>query len=306
MQVIKDSPGLRAALESPRRQGKRIALVPTMGALHAGHGSLVQSARARCDLVVTSVYVNPTQFGPAEDMAAYPRDTEGDRAKLEAWGCDILFLPRDADMYPDGLGGVRVSPPPGLVAGLCGPRRPGHFEGVLTVVLKLLNLMRPHAAFFGQKDYQQWRLISQMAQDLLTGVEIVRCPIVREPEGLALSSRNAYLSPEQRRQGLVLSRALAATLDKFRRGERRTTELVAAGRAVWDAMTEGDEPSLEYLEVVDAATLQPVAELTGDGLAALAGRVGRARLIDNAVLADDSPDLGLLDLGRGTLFSRLA
>ncbi len=308
MQVIKDGPALRSALAAPRRNGKRIGLVPTMGALHAGHGSLVTTARSRSDVVVASVFVNPTQFGPTEDLAAYPRDPDGDRLKLESWGCDILFMPRAEDVYPLGLEGVRVGPPADLIAGLCGQRRPGHFAGVLTVVLKLLNLVRPDMAFFGQKDFQQWRVIEHMAADLLTGVDIVRCPTVREPDGLAMSSRNAYLSGEERARALVLSRSLATALDRFRAGERSASALRTAAMRAWDSINDGETeaPILDYLEILDARTLAPVAELTTEGVAAIAARVGKARLIDNVVLAEDSPDLGLLNVTRGTLFSRLA
>lgn len=331
MQVIQDPGTLQSALRGPRRGGKRIGLVPTMGALHAGHGSLVAAARARCDVVVASVFVNPTQFGPAEDLEAYPRDADGDRRKLESWGCDILFMPRDTDMYPRGLDGVRIQPPAGLVSSLCGPRRPGHFAGVLTIVLKLLNLTRPDMAFFGQKDFQQWRVIQHMAEDLLTGVEIVRCPTVREPDGLAMSSRNAYLTPAERSRALALSRSLAAALALFRAGERSAARLRKGALDAWEAFNEGeaDPPRLEYLEIVDASTLEPIAEIGGtaaeigaggrpreagekpgasgaEALAAIAARLGRARLIDNVLLAENSPDFGLLDLDRGTLFSRLA
>lgn len=308
MQVIKDARALESTLQAPRRAGKRIGLVPTMGALHAGHGSLVKAARSRCDVVVATVFVNPTQFGPTEDLEAYPRDTEGDRFKLESWGCDILFMPQDSDVYPLGLDGVRIQPPAALVSGLCGPRRPGHFAGVLTVVLKLLNLARPHMAFFGQKDFQQWRVIQHMAADLLTGVEIVRCPTVRETDGLAMSSRNAYLAPEERARALVLSRTLAAVLDRFRTGERNSEALRVAAMQAWQNFNDGEAspPQLEYLEVVDAGTLAPVPEIGAEGVAAIAARLGKARLIDNVLLAEDSADLALLSASRGTLFSRLA
>jgi pantoate--beta-alanine ligase len=308
MQVVKDAAALAAALEGPRKAARRIGLVPTMGALHAGHASLVRAARPTCDVVVASIFVNPTQFGPAEDLAAYPRDPDGDRMKLADWGCDVLFLPRVETMYPAGTDSVRVMPPVHLVERLCGPTRPVHFPGVLTVVLKLFQLVRPHAAFFGQKDYQQWRVIAHMAADLLTGVEIVRCPTVREADGLAMSSRNAYLTPPQRAQAVALSRTLAAALDRYRAGERDVAALRQAAMSMWLGLTEdeAEKPALEYLEVLDGDTLGPVPLLDQAGVAAIAARVGKARLIDNAILSDDSPDLGLLDLTRGTLFSRLA
>ncbi|MBM3276099.1 MAG: pantoate--beta-alanine ligase [Candidatus Sericytochromatia bacterium] len=308
MQVAKDAAALAAALEGSRKAGKRIGLVATMGALHAGHSSLVRAARAKCDVVVASIFVNPTQFGPTEDLAAYPRDPDGDRMKLADWGCGVLFLPTVDTMYPAGTESVRVMPPAGLMERLCGPTRPVHFPGVLTVVLKLFQLVRPHAAFFGQKDYQQWRVIAHMAADLLTGVEIVRCPTVREADGLAMSSRNAYLTPDQRAQAVALSRALAAALDRYRAGERDVAALRHSAMSMWLGLTEdeADKPDLEYLEVLDGDTLAPVPRLDGAGVAAIAARVGKARLIDNAILSDDSDDLGLLDLTRGTLFSRLA
>ena len=266
-----------------------------MGALHEGHGSLVTLARRHADLVVVSVFVNPTQFGPAEDLASYPRDLAADASKLAAWGADALFAPDVETVYPLGLDGVRVEPAPGLVAGLCGRSRPGHFAGVLTVVLKLFNLVRPDVAVFGQKDYQQFRVIASMVEDLCLPVELVRAPIVRSPEGLALSSRNAYLSPSEREYAVALNRTLAAVLGRYLECERDPIVLAGAGLACWSE-SAGGQVGLEYLEVLDGRTLQPVGVLDGEGVAAIAARVGAARLIDNVVLAADSPDLPLLEL----------
>ena len=266
-----------------------------MGALHEGHGSLVTLARRHADLVVASVFVNPTQFGPAEDLDRYPRDLAADAAKLAAWGADALFAPAVSTVYPLGLDGVRVEPAPGLLATLCGPSRPGHFAGVLTVVLKLLELVRPDVAVFGQKDYQQFRVIASMVEDLCLPVELVRAPIARSPDGLALSSRNAYLGATERAAALGLSRALAAVLGRYQEGERDPRALVGIGLARWQEIA-GGPAGLEYLEVLDGRTLQPVGNLAGEGVAAIAARVGPARLIDNVALVADSPDLGLLEL----------
>ncbi len=266
-----------------------------MGALHEGHGSLVTLARRHADLVVASVFVNPTQFGPAEDLARYPRDLETDAAKLAAWGADALFAPDVDTVYPLGLEGVRIEPAPGLVARLCGRSRSGHFAGVLTVVLKLFNLVRPDVAVFGQKDYQQFRVIAAMVEDLCLPIEVLRAPIVRSPDGLALSSRNAYLSSQERESALALNRTLAAVLGRYREGERDPVALGRVGMARWNEIA-GGQAGLEYLEVLDGKTLQTVDKLDGEGVAAIAARVGPARLIDNVALAADSPDLFLFDL----------
>lgn len=270
-----------------------MALVPTMGALHDGHGSLVKIARQHSEAVLASVFVNPTQFAPAEDFESYPRDLDADAGKLATWGADALFAPDAGTMYPLGLDGVRVQPASHLLGKLCGPLRPGHFAGVLTVVLKLLNLARPAVAVFGQKDYQQFRVIEHMVRDLHLPIELVRAPIVRAPDGLALSSRNAYLSATERDEALALSWSLARVLATYLEGERDTRALARTGADAWGNFAP-KTASLEYFEILDGATLTEVPILEGEGIAAIAARLGSARLIDNVALAPDSPDRPLL------------
>ncbi|MBP6631426.1 MAG: pantoate--beta-alanine ligase [Kofleriaceae bacterium] len=278
-EVIRDPAAMRARCEDLRRDGLRLAVVPTMGALHEGHLTLLRAARAAADVVVLTIFVNPTQFGPSEDLSRYPRDEAGDLAKARTCGLDLAFCPDAAAMYPAGsqtFVEVRA-----LAQPLCGASRPGHFAGVATIVSKLLNLTRPHVAFFGEKDYQQLAVIRRMVRDLDLGVDIVGVPIVREADGLALSSRNAYLSPAQREQALALSRALAAGRACFAGGERRADAVVAAARAILDATPE---VRLDYLELRDAAELTELSTVTGPALLAVAAFVGTTRLIDNTVL----------------------
>ncbi|MBN2171089.1 MAG: pantoate--beta-alanine ligase [Candidatus Krumholzibacteriota bacterium] len=266
-----------------RAAGERVGLVPTMGNLHEGHLSLLRLARARCERVVASIFVNPTQFGPDEDYAAYPRTLAADLAALAAVGCDVAFVPEARELYPRGGGGgddVTVK----LAWGqdrLCAARRPGHFDGVLTVVARLFNAVLPDAAWFGQKDAQQALMVRRMTEALRFPVEVRLGPTVREPDGLALSSRNAYLSPTERREATALSRALAAAGAALRSGERDPERLAAAGREVLAAAAG---LTTEYFAVVDPETLAPPAAV-GDGLLLMAGaaRLGRARLIDNQV-----------------------
>ena len=262
-----------------RQSGKTIGLVPTMGALHAGHASLIRAARAQTDYVVVSIFVNPTQFGPNEDFSRYPRTIESDRELCAAVGTDLIFVPTPAEMYPKGFcTEVAVK---GLEDHLCGPLRPGHFRGVATVVLKLFNIVLPDIAFFGQKDAQQVRIVEQMARDLdlLVKVEIV--PTVREADGLAMSSRNRYLDPDQRRRASVLYRSLEKVRDLVARGERDVAKLEAALVAEL-ASTPG--ASVDYARIVDAATLQPIERLERPALAAVAVYLGATRLIDNITL----------------------
>ena len=237
---------MRAASRAVRRAGKRLGFVPTMGALHEGHLSLVRAARASTDVVAASIFVNPTQFGPNEDLAKYPRSFERDRELLEREGVELLFAPSVEEMYP--AGGVTWVTVEGLSDKLDGRSRPGHFRGVTTVVAKLFHIVEPDAAFFGQKDAAQVAIIRRMVRDLNLPVEIVVCPIVREPDGLAMSSRNAYLSPEQRKQALVLHRSLMRVQELADAGERDAAKLVAAGREEF-----GEESSvrLDYFEIVD-------------------------------------------------------
>jgi len=256
-----------------------VGLVPTMGYLHAGHVSLVQRARRDNDHVAVSLFVNPTQFGPGEDLSRYPRDLDRDRAQLEQAGCDLLFVPGVADMYPAGPGTLvdtgEVSRP------LEGERRPGHFQGVATVVLKLLNIVQPQRAYFGQKDAQQLGVIRTMVRDLDVPVEIVGCPTVREADGLALSSRNSYLDPDDRRAAPVLHRALTAARRLWEQGERRGEALRETMRRVL-----ADEPRarVDYVSVADPLTFRELDAMDGPALLSLAVFVGRARLIDNLAL----------------------
>jgi pantoate--beta-alanine ligase len=277
LQVIEDPREMRIRSEDLRRDARVIVLVPTMGYLHDGHVSLLREGRGRGDALVISIFVNPTQFGPSEDFARYPRDLAGDLDKARAAGVDLAFVPSVAAMYPrEPLTRVLVDK---LADGLCGPRRPGHFAGVATVVAKLFQLCQPNVAIFGEKDYQQLTVIRRMVADLDLGVEVVGMPIVREPDGLAMSSRNAYLSPEDRVRALSLSRALAAAEARFRAGERDAARLVETARA-----TIVDGVTIDYVELVDADMLQPLAAVTRPAVLALAAFVGATRLIDNRVL----------------------
>jgi pantoate--beta-alanine ligase len=274
-------PELRRWVREARDGGRRVALVPTMGSLHEGHLRLVDEARRRADAVVMSVYVNPLQFGPNEDLARYPRDLARDRTLAGARGVDALFVPADAVMYPPGSE-IRVIPGP-TADRWEGAARPGHFAGVLTVVAKLFHLVEPDVALFGRKDIQQAALVRQMVRDLDWPLEVVVVPTVREPDGLALSSRNAYLAPAERRQAVGLSAALGAAHDAFVAGERQAAALDALVRRRMDA-----EPALalEYLAIVEPRTLTPVATVDATTVVALAARLGRTRLIDNIILGE--------------------
>jgi pantoate--beta-alanine ligase len=271
---------LARGLERLRAGGRTVGLVPTMGYLHEGHLSLVDLARERAGSVAASIFVNPIQFGPGEDLASYPRDPDRDLGLLEARGADLVFLPADAEMYPDGPPTVTVDPgPAGTV--LCGAYRPIHFRGVLTVVAKLFGLFRPDVAVFGRKDFQQLVLIQRMGRDLDMPIEIVGGAIVREPDGLAMSSRNAYLSAEERAAAPLLQRGLGAARERFRGGERSSAALVDTVRA----SVEGSPLlRLQYAEVVDARTLDPVDPVPSGAVLALAAFCGRTRLIDNVTL----------------------
>ena len=282
METVRTRAELRDAIAGLRAAGRTIGFVPTMGWLHAGHLSLVDLARARASACVMSVFVNPLQFAPTEDFAAYPRDLERDAALAAKQGVDVLFAPDVGTMYPAGDPLVRVSPGP-MADRLDGAFRPGHFDGVLTVVLKLFNLVGPDVAVFGRKDLQQAALIRRMVADLDLPVEIVVAPSVRADDGLALSSRNAYLSAPEREQALALSRALGAGADVFRTGQHDGGTIVAAARSVLDG---APGVQVQYLELVDPDTLAPVVEATPRAVLAVAAFVGKTRLIDNIVLGD--------------------
>lgn len=298
MKRISSIAAMKAAGRQITRSGKTLGLVPTMGALHEGHLSLVRASKARCDVTVVSIFVNPLQFGPAEDLDKYPRDLERDAAMLEQLGVELLFAPTVEEMY-----GAQVSVPPkdanlghqhhsesaktyvvveGLSDKLDGASRPGHFRGVATVVAKLFGIVRPDCAFFGQKDAVQVAVLRKMVRDLDMDVEMVVCPIVREPDGLAMSSRNVYLTPEQRRQALVLHRALMRVQMEADRGERDGEKLRAIGMSVV-AEEPGARP--DYFAVVDPETLEPVRDVSRWALVAVAAYFGSTRLIDNVVLA---------------------
>jgi pantoate--beta-alanine ligase len=271
---------VRAACRSLREIRKRLGLVPTMGALHEGHLSLVRAAKARYEAVAVSIFVNPTQFGPAEDLAKYPRQFERDSELLKNEGVDLLFVPPVEEIYPEkSITWVLVE---GLGERLDGRSRPDHFRGVATVVAKLFNIVEPDAAFFGQKDAAQLAVIRRMVRDLNFQVEIVACPIVREPDGLAMSSRNAYLNPEERRCALVLHRSLERVHDKFRAGERNSAKLISAARQV---LASEPQVVLDYFEAVDPDRLEPVERITQTTLMAVAACVGNTRLIDNILLS---------------------
>jgi pantoate--beta-alanine ligase len=279
-EIIRDPKAMRARAEDLRRDGRRIAVVPTMGALHEGHLALLRAARQRADIVILTIFVNPTQFGPSEDLAKYPRDETGDLAKARTCDIDLAFCPDASAMYPTGAQTfVEVRE---LQQPLCGASRPGHFAGVATIVTKLLHITQPHLAVFGEKDYQQLAIIRRLVRDLDMGVEIHSVPIVREADGLALSSRNAYLSTEQRAAALALSRGLAGAEAAFQTGERDAATLVAAARAALDA-----EPlvRIDYLELRDADELTTIPRIERPAVLAVAAFVGTTRLIDNRVLA---------------------
>jgi len=279
MKIIDSPEHMQRFSRAVQREGKRLGFVPTMGALHAGHLSLVKMARAQSDCVAASIFVNPLQFGPSEDFSKYPRTFERDCQLLEAEKVEVLFAPKVETMYPSGATTtVEVAD---LSDRLDGRSRPGHFKGVTTVVAKLFSIVQPDLAFFGQKDAAQVAIIKRMVRDLNLDMQIVVGPIVREPDGLAMSSRNAYLDPQQRKQALVLHRALMRVQFLVDRGERDVPSLLDAGKQV-----VADEPGakLDYLEIVDPDTLEPLSDLSRGALVAVAAWVGTTRLIDNLVL----------------------
>ena len=276
-------PEVRAQVAAWRREGLTIGLVPTMGYLHEGHASLVDAAAAQCDRVVASDFVNPTQFGPTEDLETYPRDFEHDCELLEAHGCSMVFYPSVDEMYPDGGGktDTYVEILNDMPKQLCGKTRPIHFRGVCTVVSKLFNIVTPDKAFFGQKDAQQLAIIRRMVRDLSYGIEIVGCPIVREADGLAKSSRNTYLNPQERQAALVLSQAVFLGQELVRAGETDADKITAA-------MTEKilSEPlaRIDYVSAVDGLTMEPVKTIQSTVLVAMAVYIGKTRLIDNFIV----------------------
>ncbi|MBI3098770.1 MAG: pantoate--beta-alanine ligase [Planctomycetes bacterium] len=279
--ILRTVAALRRYVAAARRAGRSIGFVPTMGALHEGHLSLMRRAKRECDVVLVSIFVNPMQFGPREDFSKYPRDLAGDARLCSSAGVDAIFAPSVEAMYPPGF--KTCVDMRDLTEPLCGRFRPGHFRGVMTVVAKLFLQVQPDAAFFGQKDFQQAAILKQMARDLDFPIRIVRCPIVREPDGLAMSSRNAYLSPEERSQALCLSQALTEARRLLRGGERRAGRLRRAMKRIVRAVSGA---RIDYISIVDPETLRDVEQATPSSVALLAVRIGPARLIDNAILGE--------------------
>jgi pantoate--beta-alanine ligase len=279
MKLIKSVGSMKLWSDQTRTGGKTIALVPTMGFLHEGHLSLLKRARREADTVVMSIFVNPLQFGPREDFDAYPRDILRDSALARAESCDVLFFPSKKQMYPEGfLTRVGVERMDGV---LCGAFRPGHFAGVCTVVLKLVNIVRPHILLLGQKDAQQATILGRMLRDLDTDVRLIVCPTVRERDGLAMSSRNSYLSPKERERALAISRALFLARKLVLRGERRTGRILEQMKS---ALSRGGISDIDYVAILDSKELIPVETVRGEVLIAVAARVGTTRLIDNIKL----------------------
>lgn len=285
MEIWRSAEAFREACNEARRRGDRVGLVPTMGALHRGHQALIEEARKRADFIVVSVFVNPTQFGPNEDYARYPRDLEGDAHKSEQASANGVFAPPREEMYPPGdETRVRVG---ATAEDLCGAFRPNHFEGVATVVAKLFALTGPCVAVFGRKDYQQLKVIERMTRDLMLPVEVVGMPTIREPDGLAMSSRNAYLSAEARASARAIPRGLSAACRAFAEGERGASTLAGIARAYVEPIAS----SIDYVSIADPDSVRVLApnERTGErALLAVALRVGGARLIDNVVLGQDA------------------
>ena len=281
----------RRAVRTARGQGRRVGLVPTMGALHEGHLSLMAAARAECEFVAVSIFVNPIQFGPNEDYQRYPRPIERDLAACREAGVDLVFAPSAGEMYrQERLTSVVVR---GMTEGLCGRQRPGHFEGVTTVVAKLFNILDPDAAYFGEKDAQQALVLRKMVVDLDFPIAMRFCPTVREADGLALSSRNAYLSADERERALCLSRGLEAGRRMIAEGRTEAAAIAAAMRRIIEA---AEPEKIDYIEIVDPHTLGPVARVAGPVLMATAVRIGRTRLIDNILVDSQGNKIRMNDL----------
>jgi pantoate--beta-alanine ligase len=285
MRIYKTVEDMRAACREAKRGGGRLGFVPTMGALHEGHLSLVRAAKGSCDSVAASIFVNPLQFGPREDLAKYPRSFDRDCALLKKEGVELLFAPTVEEMYPAGT--VTWVTVEGLSDKLDGRSRPGHFRGVATVVAKLFHIVEPDMAFFGQKDAAQLAIIRRMVRDLDIPVEIVACPIVREPDGLAMSSRNAYLDPEERKHALALHRSLLRVEKLWEDGERDAAKLAAAGQ---EEVRKEQSVRLDYFEIAGPDSLEPLEDLANGALVAVAAFVGETRLIDNVVLGSGGGD----------------
>lgn len=279
MKIIETIEEMKKFSEEMREKKKTIGFVPTMGYLHEGHLSLVRRARAENDVVVVSIFVNPTQFGPNEDYERYPRDFERDRKLLEKENVDCIFHPSVEEMYPPDFSTYVEETK--LSKNLCGRSRPGHFRGVCTVVTKLFNIVKPHRAYFGQKDAQQFRVLRRMVRDLNMDVEMIECPIVREPDGLAMSSRNVYLSPEERQQALSLYQSLKIAENLYLNGERDAEKIK---EEMIKHLSRFDKVKIDYVEIVDEETLEPIERIDRKVIVAVAAWVGNARLIDNTIL----------------------
>lgn len=279
MQVVRRIREMQKISDQLKQEGKRIGFVPTMGYLHDGHLSLVRKVKGLCDIVVASIFVNPTQFGPGEDFKRYPRDEEGDKAKLEAEGVAFLFTPEAGDMYPSGYQTyVEVTE---VSKGLCGDFRPGHFRGAATVVAKLFNIVKPDVAIFGEKDYQQLLVIKRMVEDLNFDIKIITGVLIREEDGMAMSSRNTYLSPEERQRALILYRSFLKGKNLFQSGERKASALL---KAVKESIKSVDGVTLQYVEIRDVETLEKIENVDKTAVIALAAIVGSVRLIDNVII----------------------
>jgi len=277
MKTINTIEEIREVVKSAKEQKKSVGFVPTMGFLHKGHLSLIKKAKEENDLVIVSIFVNPTQFGPGEDFESYPRNIDEDRRLSQSAGADIIFHPSVEEIYSNGFN-TFVEVEPDITKKLCGASRPGHFKGVTTIVSKLFNIVSPHKAYFGQKDAQQIAVIEQMVRDLNFDIKIVPCPIVREEDGLALSSRNTYLTAEERKAALILSKSLFLSEKMIKDGEKVTSKI----KDFIISNIESEKLAIiDYVEIVDAKSLNNIEELKGDILIALAVKFGRARLIDN-------------------------
>lgn len=283
MEVVRDLKQARQVVQELQRKGRTLGMVPTMGYLHAGHGALIDTAVGECDDVVVTIFVNPTQFGPQEDLSRYPRDLPRDLALIQNKGAKWAFVPEVSALYPTGTSapGTLVVPPDDLTKGLCGGFRSGHFTGVATVVTKLFALWQPQRAYFGLKDFQQTAVIKALVRDLLLPVEVTTVPTVREPDGLALSSRNVYLSPVERQQALVINRALEAACEAAQASDATPRAVLSRAETL---LAEEPAVVLQYLELVDEETLATATDLSRPAVLALAACVGATRLIDNVAL----------------------
>jgi pantoate--beta-alanine ligase len=281
MKIIRSIKEMQAFSEDARIKGKKIAFVPTMGFLHEGHLHLIRQARTMGDILTVSIFVNPIQFGPTEDFKQYPRDWDGDAHLCESGGADVIFAPTAEEMYPEGF--QTMVSVPHLSQNLCGISRPTHFQGVATVVAKLFNCTKPHVALFGEKDFQQLAVIKRMVEDLNFDINIIGVPTVREAEGLAMSSRNTYLSTQERRSALSLSKALLKARELFQSGERDARVLIDTAQAI---ITREEAAAIDYIKICDTATLQDVDTINRPAVMALAVKIGKARLIDNVVLKE--------------------